>query len=74
MAKSAPKVKTAPKVAVAECPECETNIRFHNPLKRGQIVTCPECHERLQVDQLDPLELDWAYEDPDDEDDYEEWD
>ena len=64
--------KPTHKVLVAECPECETNIRFHKPLKLGQIVVCPECDEQLEVLQLDPLELDWAFNDY--EGDYEERD
>ena len=67
--------KSNHKVAIAECPECETNIRFHKPLKVGQIVICPECEERLEVRQLNPLELDWTFDDYDDDYDYDEnWD
>lgn len=64
--------KVMHKVATAECPECEAIIRFHKPLKPGQVVVCPECHEQLEVIQLDPLELDWAFDDYDDNP--EEWD
>jgi lysine biosynthesis protein LysW len=64
--------KSLPKTLVAECPECGSNIRFHKPLRTGQIVICPECDEKLEVTSLDPLELDWAFDD--DDDDYEEWD
>jgi predicted RNA-binding Zn-ribbon protein involved in translation (DUF1610 family) len=39
------------KVMVAECPECETNIRVHRALKVGQIFICPVCDERLVVRQ-----------------------
>lgn len=60
------------KVTVAECPECETNIRIHKPLQLGQRLICPECDERLVVRRLDPLELDWAFDDYND--DNEEWD
>ena len=61
------------KVMVAECPDCETNIRFHRPLKLGQIVICPECEADLMVRQLNPLELYWAFDD-DDDDDYDNYD
>lgn len=63
--------KTVQKVEVAECPECETNIRFHRPLKIGQVVICPECDAELEVQNVNPLELYWAF---DDDDDYESWD
>ena len=57
------------KMLVAECPECETKIRFPQAPQMGETLTCHECGEALQVVSLSPLELDWAYED----DDYEEW-
>jgi len=38
----------------------------------GQKMTCPHCDAWLEVIELDPVELDWAYED---EDEWEEdWD
>jgi lysine biosynthesis protein LysW len=67
--------KPAHKVAVTECPDCDSRIRFHKPLKIGQIVNCPECDQRLVVEQLDPLRVDWALDDDyDDFDDDEDWD
>lgn len=64
--------KSISKVLIAECPECESTIRFQRTLRLGEIVTCPQCSERLEVSQLNPLELDWAYDEYDD-DDYESW-
>lgn len=70
--------KSSSKVMVAECPDCETTIRFHRPLRLGQIVICPECEADLEVRQLNPLELYWAFEDDDevyeDFDEYEDYD
>ena len=63
---------TSYKVVVAECPECETNIRFGRPLRLGQLVICPECETELEVSQLNPLKLYWALDDY--VDDYENWD
>ena len=57
------------KVLVAECPECETRIRFPKAPQIGAILTCQECDETLQVVSLSPLELDWAY----DDNEFEEW-
>ena len=57
------------KMLVAECPECETKIRFPQTPPMGETLTCHECGETLQVISLSPLELDWAY----DDDDYDEW-
>ena len=61
------------KVMVAECPDCETNIRFHRPLKIGQNVICPECEADLVVRALNPLELYWAFDDDDDYDPYDDY-
>jgi len=38
----------------------------------GSQVTCPECDAELEVVWLDPIELDWPFddEDYDDDDDY----
>ena len=57
---------TISKVMVAECPDCETSIRFHRSLKIGQDVICPECETDLIVRQLNPLELYWAFDYDDD--------
>jgi len=37
----------------------------------GKRVVCPVCHTELEVVWLDPVELDWPYDD--DEDDYDEY-
>lgn len=66
--------KPKAKVAIAECPECGTSIRFHKALRAGQIVNCPECDETLQVMSTNPLELDWAYEEVEESDDYDDYD
>lgn len=69
--KENPLMFTTTQVYMADCPECEVRLRFHKPLKLGQFVVCPECEEALEVVSLRPLELNWAYEDPGD---YEEYD
>ena len=56
-------------MAVAFCPECETGIKLGNTPREGQQVTCPECGAELEVISLKPLELDWAYEESE-----EDWD
>ena len=60
------------KIEIVECLECGNKILFHESARIGQIVTCPECLEQFEVCWLDPLEVDWADVD-DEEDDYEEW-
>lgn len=65
--------KSTSKVMVAECPECETRIRFHRPVRVGQLVICPECEADLEVRQVNPVELDWAFKDDDDDYDYDDY-
>lgn len=45
------------------CPECDTRIRFHVQPRLGQLVTCRECGEISEVIRLEPIKLDWAYAD-----------
>ena len=61
------------KIETAKCLACNCKILFHNTPYPGQIVSCPECYERFEVCRLNPLELDWAEVDFEDDDDYEEW-
>lgn len=44
------------------CPECDSRIRLRTP-RLGQRVQCRECGTPLEVIDLHPLELDWAYDD-----------
>lgn len=53
--------------AMATCPSCDTNIRLRGKLQIGQMITCPECGDVLEVIQLNPFKLDWAFEEPFDE-------
>lgn len=57
----------------AECISCGAEIKFSTPPKMGLGVTCPECAAELEVVWLDPVELDWPFDDEDfddEEDDY----
>lgn len=63
------------KVTTAHCPECDTVIRFSKQPELGELVTCQECNAVLEVVDLSPLELDWAYDAYDDDDDsWDDWD
>jgi alpha-aminoadipate carrier protein LysW len=62
-------LKEVTNMAVATCPDCGNEISLGPKPKEGQTVTCPDCGADLEVISLDPLELDWAYSDVE-----EEWD
>ncbi|HSF81757.1 MAG TPA: hypothetical protein VLA49_11015 [Anaerolineales bacterium] len=60
----------------AECPSCGYLINMGSNTKMGQRLKCPSCRTELEVTWLDPLELDWIYDDDDedyeDEEDYDD--
>ena len=74
--KEEPLMATSTQVTATLCPECQARLRFHKPLKMGQLISCPECEETLEVISLLPLELYWADEEPwtDLNDDYDDYD
>ncbi len=47
----------------ASCPECGFLVELNMPFE-GQYLTCPRCRARLEVVNLEPPELDWAYYEP----------
>ena len=54
-----------------ECISCGNQITIKGEAQMGMMVTCPKCNAELEVVWLDPLELDWPFEDDynDDDDD-----
>jgi lysine biosynthesis protein LysW len=46
------------------CLYCEDPINLGSRPTEGQMVTCSNCGAQLEVLNLDPLELDWAYLEP----------
>ena len=57
----------------AECPACGSKVNLSGRPKMGQHVKCPACNTELEVVWLDPVELDWPYDD-DEEDEFDEYD
>lgn len=59
----------------ATCPECGAAVFVDNPELDDEVV-CEECDSELIVVKLNPLKLDWAYEEDDDDwdDDDDDWD
>jgi hypothetical protein len=58
---------------VIECIECGVKSTFKGQLSLGQEVMCPECATWMEVVSLDPIEVDWIYEEPESDDDDEDW-
>ena len=56
-------MSTNAQVVTATCPDCLVQIRFRKMPELEDLVTCPECEALLEIVQLKPLRLDWAYAD-----------
>ncbi len=58
----------------ADCPSCGTKVSIGLNPKMGQRLFCPQCSTEVEVVWLDPVELDWPYDDDGDDDEYDEFD
>ena len=57
---------------LAVCPQCEAEIHVDDDLDKGDSVRCEECDSKLEVVGLDPIELDLAIDDKEEDVDEEE--
>lgn len=44
------------------CPECEADVQVDEDADKGDLVECQDCGAQLEVVGLDPIELDVAIE------------
>jgi lysine biosynthesis protein LysW len=65
----------------AICPECDEEVYVDPEVVQGDVISCEECGEALEVVGLDPIELDPYVDDEfddfdgdDDEDDFDDFD
>jgi hypothetical protein len=56
------------------CPDCKEALSLGPNTKAGKRLTCPHCGTDLDVINTSPLELDFAYDEPDFPWDREDWD
>ena len=52
---------------VGTCPECDADVHVDTDADKGDSVACEECGTELEIVGLDPVELDIAEEDLDDD-------
>ena len=52
---------------IALCPECRAEIHVDEDVDKGELVYCEECESSLEVVGLDPIELDRAEDEEDDD-------
>jgi alpha-aminoadipate carrier protein LysW len=50
------------------CPECDSKISLGRDPQEGQKVTCSSCGAYLEVVGLSPIDLDWAFDENEDDD------
>jgi len=51
------------RTATVTCPGCKRSINLDPRPREGQRFTCPSCGDYLVIINLEPLELDWAFDD-----------
>jgi lysine biosynthesis protein LysW len=61
-------------IVKADCPSCKAKVDLGLRPRLGQRFKCKECHTEVEVVWLDPVELDWPYDDDDDEFGDDDWD
>ncbi|MEW6126301.1 MAG: lysine biosynthesis protein LysW [Acidobacteriota bacterium] len=49
------------------CPECDADVQVDEDMDKGDTVECDDCGVMLEVVGLDPIELDVAVEEEEDE-------
>lgn len=55
---------------MARCPECGNPIEVGKNVKLGAHIECPECGTLLEVISLKPLDLDYAFEEWEEEEEF----
>lgn len=60
---------------MATCPECDAEVEVdETDVELGDDVNCPECGQTLVISNMDPVELDFASDDDDEDEDDDEVD
>jgi uncharacterized paraquat-inducible protein A len=61
--------------AIVECLDCGVKFTLKGRIEIGQEITCPECGTWMEVVSLEPVQVDWIYDEfeDEDEDDEEDW-
>jgi len=55
---------------MATCPECDAEVEVdEDDVDLGDDVSCPECGQTLVISNTDPIELDFAPDDDEDDED-----
>lgn len=52
-----------PRMVMTTCPDCGRSISLESQMREGQRFTCSYCGALLELINLEPPELDWAFSD-----------
>jgi hypothetical protein len=52
------------KMIFGACPECDGDVPFKKVPRLDQRIICPECGAYLVIIGTSPIELDWGFDDP----------
>ena len=58
--------KMRPKRETVECLACDDDVYVGRNPKVGNFVTCRHCEEVFQIIDIDPVLIDWPYDEDDD--------
>ncbi len=53
----------ATKKEISYCPECDSRLRLRT-VRLGERISCRECGTALEIVGVNPIELDWAFDEP----------
>ena len=53
-------------MATTYCPNCDTIVSVDNP-REGAMITCRECGVKLEITSADPFEVDFPWEEEEEE-------
>lgn len=58
-------VSVKPKKTTIECLLCDKDIYIGNNANLGKFITCKSCESVFEIINLDPVMIDWPYDDDD---------
>ena len=59
------KIRVKPKKTVVECLLCDKDIYVGNYPNLGKFITCKSCESVFEIINIDPVMIDWPYDDDD---------
>jgi lysine biosynthesis protein LysW len=64
------RLRVRAQTAIVTCPDCGERILLRGVLHLGLLLSCPKCELQLEVVNMAPVEVDWAPQEPGDEQEF----